>query len=82
MWEDIRTILGIVIMCIALFMGVGVPVTGLLAYQENAVCKELRIRDEAHRYEWTFWTGCRVQTSEGYWIHYQDAGIIHLTSEE
>lgn len=81
-WEIVGNVALLGLAIFVFIMIIFAPILGLYAYQNYQICQILTDSDETHRYQWTLWTGCLVRTSEGYWVHYSDAGIIHLTQEE
>jgi len=63
-WEMLVFALFILAVLVAV---IGVIIGPILVINSQK-CGRLAEWDSAHEYRWTFWTDCRVMSSDGYWI--------------
>ena len=53
-------------------------VCGLVAGSEYAKCNNLASRDLVNLYDWSFWSGCRVQISSGFFVDVDSPSMYEL----
>ncbi len=54
------------------------PITGVVTLVESNKCDTLSSYDSVHEYRFNFWSGCRVETAQGYWIDSDNPALIEL----
>ncbi len=59
---------------------VGVPM-GFAIGAEYEKCNNLESVDQAHLYNWSLWSGCRVQTQTGFFIDVDSPSVYELIHE-
>ncbi len=67
-----------IISCLAMVV---VGINSAHQYFERRECSALESFGEVHDYRWDYWTGCRVQTTEGYWIDADSPRLQEVTGD-
>jgi hypothetical protein len=64
-----------------IFAIVFVPVAGAYAILEYGQCAKLEAYGTEHDYRWSIFTGCLVQTQQGYWVDSNNPTLLELEGD-
>ena len=76
-YGSLRSIWAITLAIVAI-LGFILLACGLIAGLEYAKCSNLESIDFVNLYDWSFWSGCRVQVSSGFFIDVDSPSMYEL----
>ncbi len=71
----------IVVMFLVAILGIVLVAVGIVAILEYAKCGNLESIDQINQYDWSLWSGCRVQTSAGFFVDVDSPSMYELIRE-
>ncbi len=86
-WEEVASwFFGILLFLFLLFAlaGIAIKIYGG-TFGEEVVCEHLQEVSPDNNYYWSLWSGCLVETPNGYWVDYDSPyifeGDLHITED-
>lgn len=75
--DDWKFIIGFLMTITIILVVIGGLIAGIGVILEYFGCQDLQGATEEFNFQWTFWTGCRVQLENGFWISVSDYKYIY-----
>ncbi len=76
-WFVVFIVIGSLLLILSILALVG-AIDGVAEY---AKCSNLESIDQINQYDWSLWSGCRVQTSAGFFVDVDSSSIYELIHE-
>ena len=80
--EGVVMVLVIGVLAVAMIAIIAAPIVGINSLVNSNKCDNLAASDILHEYKYTFWTGCRVRTSSGYWVLSDSPALVELELQQ
>ena len=79
--DDFKEILLIGILFILLIAIGAIVLMGIITAVDAGECARLTSLESPHEYKWGLFTGCLVQTEQGYWVDSGNPMLLELEGE-
>lgn len=81
-WDFVKEMTPPLIFSVVLFLAIASCVFGGIAIVQKQTCSNMQEINPERNFAWTFWTGCRVQTNSGYYIHIDNYDFNEIQIEK